>query len=123
MPIARKAKTKLKKSQEIKPEKDIFEKKMDYFYKPYRIDLFKQEENYMKFEQKQNPQWASIADGIIGNDNKTKESFSNALSKYKSYRENTSQEIKKVSEFENTLNIIKFSTNFGKGKAFVLFSY
>ena len=41
------------------------DRKMDYFYKPYRTDLFKEEETFMSFNNK-NPQWTSIADGIIG---------------------------------------------------------
>ena len=47
-------------------EKASIERKMDFFYGPYRNDLLKQHDAHMRFEQEKNPQWASIADGIIG---------------------------------------------------------
>jgi uncharacterized NAD(P)/FAD-binding protein YdhS len=63
---------------------------MDYFYKPYRKDLFKELDDHMKFETK-NPQWSSLADGIIGKNKKVNDTFNKALKQYQSYSKTKSQ--------------------------------
>ena len=83
---------------------------MDYFYKPYRKDMFKEQEEHMKFENK-NPQWSSIADGIIGKNKKVNQSFKNAIQKYVSSSKNISSE-REISGLESTIKNIRQSSKF-----------
>lgn len=88
-----------------------------YFYGPYRQDFLHQSEDHMKFESK-NPQWSSIASGIIGKNKEAKvgylssyfqDTFSKAMKKYEKYKNLTkTQSVEpEISDFESTVLTIK----------------
>ena len=79
---------------------------MDYFYQPYRVDLFKEQETFMSFKEK-STNWTTIADGIIGKNLKIKKSFSKALKRLSSYENQKAWEFTRNYDFETTIKAIK----------------
>lgn len=103
-------KTKKKKATSSSFWKDVIEKKMDYFYTPYRKDFFKDAAKHMIFDPEKLEEkldWSAISELILTSDAKPFHKTMQELNKIKSERLKNKLDEGKSTEFITTLLKIK----------------